>query len=183
MSDLAALLGRHGFSVVRRYARHDGRRLVDTYFDDESIDQPGTSDTLLGYALAKGGSISGRSMQFYPREAADLVPLFSCPEHAVEQAQQYIARSIADATRGPSRPGVKVVEIDVPLCQPRPNGKSGGKVAVNLDIDEVQIVDGILEAARDNNLWLRNGSPVDSRADVVRLLCQLILDRVGANPL
>jgi hypothetical protein len=179
MSDLAALLERHGYVVVRRIARYDGRRLVCTYFDDDPIDEPGTSDTLLGYALAKGDSISGRSMQFYPREAADLVPLFTCPEDAVAQAQQYIAASIADATHGPSRPGVRVVEIDIPLCQPRPNGNAGGKVAVNLNVDDIQIIDGVLTAARHCNAWLIDGRPVDSRADVIRWLCQLVRAKVG----
>jgi hypothetical protein len=183
--DLSALLERHGYVVVRRIARHDGRRVISTFLDDDPLpDEAGTRDELMGYVLANNGSISGKAAQFYPRECMDLVSPFDSVEDAVALAERFIADSIATATRGPSRPGVKVVTLELPVAQVerRPTSKTGGgKVACNLDADEIQILDGVLMAARCINAWLPNGAAVDSRADVIRWLVALVRNQIGPS--
>jgi hypothetical protein len=178
-------LAKHGYAILAQFNRFVKRKPTDRplfvgeYFEDEPPPEAGdgdiVDDVLSGYVISKNGHVSGTMAEMRPRAHRTLVNAFASREQAQAAAEEMLAREISESTR-PQPPKVRIASIEVPIAEVAK--RFSGKVAVNLDVDEIQIVDGILEAARHNNTWLPDQQPVDSRADVIRWLVSLLRSRL-----
>ena len=178
------LIARHGYSILQKIGRYHRRRPQDdwspfgVYFSDESqdaiVDDSLTKAYLQGYVIARNGQVDGKDLEFRARDHHVLVTAFDDEPQAAAKAQELIADRIASATR-PSSPEIRVVSIDIPIAIVE--RRTSGKIAVNLDADEIQVIDGILAACRHQNTWLPDGQAIDSRADTIRWLVHLIREK------
>ena len=175
------LISRHGYAILKKIGRYQRRRPQDdwkpfgVYFSDESqapiLDDSLTKDYLQGYVIARNGQVAGKDLQFRLRDHHVLVTAFDDEPQAAAKVQELIADRISSSSRT-SPPEIRVVSIDIPIAIVE--RRTSGKIAVNLDMDEILVIDGILAACRHKNTWLPDGQAIDSRADTIRWLVHLI---------